>query len=130
MDSQTKKNTGSIKGLIKSIGIITLLIGFLVFAGFCINYYLDKTNKMNAIRSEQTQENIKIAEKMIEKELNISSKYFKVLGIQKYLLGQVEVELSANTEESWIEKDLTCKVQVNGENYSLIFETHKVAEII
>ncbi len=52
MDSQTKKNTGSIKGLIKSIGIITLLIGFLVFAGFCINYYLDKTNKMNAIRSE------------------------------------------------------------------------------
>ncbi len=75
---------------------------------------------------KQTQENIKIAEKMIEKELNISSKYFKVLGIQKYLLGQVEVELNANTEESWIEKDLTCKVQVNGENYSLIFETHKV----
>ncbi|TXR59079.1 hypothetical protein DM800_28935 [Bacillus sp. AY18-3] len=126
MDSQTKKNTRSIKGLIKSIGMITLVVGFIVFLGIYINYYMDKTNKMNAIKSEQTQENIKIAEKMIEKELNISSKYFKVLGIQKYLLGQVEVELNANTEESWIEKDLTCKVQVNGENYSLIFETHKV----
>ncbi|HGA0707662.1 TPA: hypothetical protein ACIQMB_004847 [Bacillus pacificus] len=126
MDSQKKKNTRSIQGLIKSIGMITLVVGFIVFLGICINYYMDKTNKMNAIKSEQTQENIKIAEKMIEKELNISSKYFKVLGIQKYLLGQVEVELNANTEESWIEKDLTCKVQVNGENYSLIFETHKV----
>lgn len=126
MDSQTKKNTKSIKGLIKSIGMITLVVGFIVFLGICINYYMDKTNKVNAIKSEQTQENIKIAEKMVEKELNINSKYFKIVGIQKYLLGQVEVELNANTEDFWIEKDLTCKVQVNGENYSLIFETQEV----
>ncbi|MED1305152.1 hypothetical protein BK704_01670 [[Bacillus thuringiensis] serovar konkukian] len=126
MDSQTKKNTKSIKGLIKSIGMITLVVGFIVFLGICINYYMDKTNKVNAIKSEQTQENIKIAEKMVEKELNINSKYFKIVGIQKYLIGQVEVELNANTEDFWIEKDLTCKVQVNGENYSLIFETQEV----
>jgi hypothetical protein len=127
MDSQTKKNTKSIKGLIKSIGMITLFVGFSVFLGICINYYMDKTNKVNAIKkSEQTQENIKIAKKMVEKKLNINSKYFKIVGIQKYLIGQVEVELNANTEDFWIEKDLTCKVQVNGENYSLIFETQEV----
>lgn len=81
---------------------------------------------MISIKEEQTQKNIKIAEKMIEKELNISSKYFKMVGIQPFLLGEVEVELNANTEASWIEKDLTCKVQVNGENYSVIFENQKV----
>ncbi|HDR7527016.1 MULTISPECIES: hypothetical protein [Bacillus cereus group] len=126
MDSQTKKSTRSINGLIKSISIIILVVGFIVYLGLCINDYLDKTNKIIAIKTEQSQENIKIAEKMVEKELNISSKYFKMIGIQPFLLGEVEVELNANTEASWIEKDLTCKVQVNGENYSVIFETQKV----
>ncbi|HDR6259327.1 hypothetical protein ABR780_26585 [Bacillus cereus] len=123
MDSQKKKNTGLIKELIKIISISILVVGFVVYIGLGINDYL---NKMMAIKTEQTQKNIKIAEKMIEKELNISSKYFKIVGIQPYLLGEVEVELNANTEASWIEKDLSCKVQVNGENYSVIFENQKV----
>ncbi|MEB9380184.1 hypothetical protein P4J09_19365 [Bacillus cereus] len=126
MDSQTKKDTKSIKGLIKIISISILVGGFLVYIGLGVNEYLDETNKMISIKDEQTQKNIKIAEKMIEKELNISSKYFKMVGIQPFLLGEVEVELNANTEASWIEKDLTCKVQVNGENYSVIFENQKV----
>lgn len=125
MDSQKKKNTGLIKELIKIISISILVVGFVVYIGLGINDYL---NKMMAIKTEQTQKNIKIAEKMIEKELNISSKYFKIVGIQPYLLGEVEVELNANTEASWIEKDLSCKVQVNGENYSVIFENQKVDE--
>lgn len=123
MDSQKKKNTGLIKELIKIISISILVVAFVVYIGLGINDYL---NKMMAIKTEQTQKNIKIAEKMIEKELNISSKYFKIVGIQPYLLGEVEVELNANTEASWIEKDLSCKVQVNGENYSVIFENQKV----
>ncbi|WP_406904403.1 hypothetical protein [Bacillus cereus] len=123
MDSQKKKNTGLIKELIKIISISILVVGFVVYIGLGINDYL---NKMMTIKTEQTQKNIKIAEKMIEKELNISSKYFKIVGIQPYLLGEVEVELNANTEASWIEKDLSCKVQVNGENYSVIFENQKV----
>ncbi|OWT48451.1 hypothetical protein [Bacillus sp. K2I17] len=126
MDSQTKKNTRSIKGLIKSIGIIILVVGFIVYIGISLDDYFDNINKEHAIKIEQTHENIKIAEEMIEKELNISSKYFKMVGIQPYLLGEVEVELNANTESSWIEKDLTCKVQVNGENYIVIFENQKV----
>ncbi|PFA00687.1 hypothetical protein CN375_04360 [Bacillus cereus] len=123
MDSQKKKNTRLIKELIKIISISILVVGFVVYIGLGINDYL---NKMMAIKTEQTQKNIKIAEKMVEKELNISSKYFKMVGIQPYLLGEVEVELNANTEASWIEKDLTCMVQVNGESYSVIFKTHKV----
>ncbi|WP_142329680.1 hypothetical protein [Bacillus cereus] len=123
MDWQKKKNAGLIKELIKIISISILVVGFVVYIGLGINDYL---NKMMAIKTEQTQKNIKIAEKMIEKELNISSKYFKIVGMQPYLLGEVEVELNANTEASWIEKDLSCKVQVNGENYSVIFENQKV----
>lgn len=123
MDSQKKKNTRLIKELIKIISISILVVGFVVYIGLGINDYL---NKMMAIKTEQTQKNIKIAEMMVEKELNISSKYFKMVGIQPYLLGEVEVELNANTEASWIEKDLTCMVQVNGESYSVIFKTHKV----
>ncbi|PFC34350.1 hypothetical protein [Bacillus cereus] len=126
MDSQTKKNTRSKIGLIKVISIIIFIIGGLVYIGISWEEYLDKSNKAHAMKIEQTHENIKIAEKMIEKELNISSKYFKIVGIQKYVLGQVEVELNANTKDSWIEKDLTCRVQVNGENYNIIFETQEV----
>lgn len=119
MDSHTKKE----------IGLIILVVGFIVFVGICINDYLNKTNKMSAVKKEQTQENIKIAEKMLEKELNVSSKYFKMVGKQVILFAPEEVELNTNKEASWIEwidNDLTCEVQVNGENYSVIFETHKV----
>lgn len=128
MDTQMKKkdNAKSIKGLIKIISISILFAGFVVYTGFCLNDYFDKTNKEFAIKKEQTQENIKIAEKIVEKELNISSKYFKMVGKQTFFLEPEEVELNTNTEASWIEKDLTCEVQVNGENYSVIFETKRV----
>ncbi|EJQ72425.1 MULTISPECIES: hypothetical protein [Bacillus cereus group] len=126
MDSQTKKNTKSIKGLIKIIGIIILVAGFLVYIGISLDDYFDNINKEHAIKIEQTHENIKIAEEMIEKELNISSKYFKMVGKQTFFIEPEEVDLNTNTEASWIDNDLTCEVQVNGESYSVIFETQKV----
>ncbi|MCU5024977.1 hypothetical protein OB988_21175 [Bacillus cereus] len=126
MDSQTKKNTRSIKGLIKIIGISILVAGFFVYIGFGVNEYVDRGNKLLAIKEEQTQQNIKVAEKMVEKELNVSSKYFKMIGQQIILFSSVEVELDANTEVLWIDNDLTCEVQVNGESYSVVFETQKV----
>jgi hypothetical protein len=121
-----KKNAKSIKGLIKIISISILVAGFVVYIGLGINDYVDETNKMIDIKKEQTQENIKIAEKMVEKELNVSSKYFKMVGKETFLYSQLEVELKTNTESFWIDNDLTCEVQVNGENYSVIFETQKV----
>ncbi|MDX5746178.1 hypothetical protein SIM20_23905 [Bacillus cereus group sp. BfR-BA-02570] len=126
MDSQTKKNTGSIKGLIKIISIIIFILGGLVYIGISLEEYLDKSNKERAIKIEQTHENIKIAEGMIEKELNVISKYFKMFGTRIVLFAPEDTELNINTEAYWISKDITCKVQVNGENYSVTFETQKV----
>ncbi|QUW39846.1 hypothetical protein [Bacillus cereus] len=128
MDTKIKKKKKMklLKGLIKISSISILFAVFVVFAAICLKDYHEGINKENAIKIEQTQENIKIAEKMVEKELNVSSKYFKMIGQQIFLFSQLEVELNANTEDSWIDKDLTCKVQLNGENYSVIFETQKL----
>ncbi|EOO04879.1 hypothetical protein IAW_05886 [Bacillus cereus str. Schrouff] len=128
MDTQMKKkdNAKSIKGLIKIISLSILVVGLVVYTGLCLIDYLDKFNKEYAIKIEQTQENIKIAENMVEKELNVSSKYFKMVGKRTLFIATEEVVLNTNTESSWIDKDLTCEVQVNGENYSVIFETQRV----
>ncbi|ETE99672.1 hypothetical protein [Bacillus thuringiensis] len=126
MDSQTKKNTRSKIGLIKVISIIIFIFGGLVYIGISLEDYLDKSNKEHAIKIEQTHENIKIAEGMIEKELNISSKYFKMLGTRTLLFLSEDAELNTNTDAYWVSKNITCKVQVNGENYSVTFETQKV----
>lgn len=128
MDTKIKKKekTKLIKGLIKILSISILFALFVVFAAICLKKYHEGINKENAIEMEQTQENIKIAEKMVEKELNVSSKYFKMVGQENFLYSQLEVELNANTEATWVDKDLTCEVQVNGENYSVIFETQRV----
>lgn len=128
MDTQMKKkdNAKSIKGLIKIISISILVVGLVVYTGLCLIDYFDRFNKEYAIKIEQTQENIKIAENMVEKELNVSSKYFKMVGKQTFFIATEEVVLNTNTESSWIDKDLACEVQVNGENYSVIFETQRV----
>ncbi|WPU78171.1 hypothetical protein SNE23_29860 (plasmid) [Bacillus sp. RA(2023)] len=126
MDSQTKKNTRSKIGLIKVISIIIFIVGGLVYIGISLEDYLDKSNKEHAIKIEQTHENIKIAEGMIEKELNISSKYFEMLGTRIFLFVPEEEELNINTEAYWISKNITCKVQLNGERYSVTFETQRV----
>lgn len=63
---------------------------------------------------------------MIEKELHVSGKYFKMLGTRIFLFASEETELNTNTDAYWVSKDLTCRVQVNGENYSVTFETQKV----
>lgn len=126
MESQTKKNTRSKIGLIKVISIIIFIVGGLVYIGISWEEYLDKNNKAHAIKIEQTHENIKIAEGMIEKELNISGKYFKMLGVRIFLFVPEEVELNDNTDAYWVSKDITCEVQVNGEIYSVTFGTQKV----
>ncbi|MGH0686052.1 hypothetical protein [Bacillus mycoides] len=128
MDTKIKKKekTKLIKGLIKILSISILFAAFVVFAAICLKNYHEGINKENAIKIEQTQENIKLAEKMVEKELNVSSKYFKMVGQENFLYSKLEVELNTNTDDFWIDKDLTCEVQVNGENYSVIFETQKV----
>ncbi|MEI5871261.1 hypothetical protein WBS46_27610 [Bacillus albus] len=127
MDSQTKKNTRSIKGLIKIISITILVVGCLVYIGISLDDYHDKITKEHNTKIEQTHENIKIAEEMIEKELHISRKYFKMLGTRIFLFASEETELNTNTDAYWVSKDLTCAVQVDGENYRVVFETQRVA---
>ncbi|MBH0357729.1 hypothetical protein U9R71_31090 [Bacillus toyonensis] len=128
MDTKIKKKKKMklLKGLIKISSISILFVVFVVFAAICLKDYHEGINKENAIKIEQTQENIKIAEKLVEKELNVSSKYFKMVGKQTFFNVSEGVVLNTNTESSWIDKDLTCEVQVNGENYSVIFETQRV----
>ncbi|EJR50092.1 hypothetical protein IIO_06405 [Bacillus cereus VD115] len=128
MDIERKKkdNTKFGKGLMKILGIIIFGVGCLVYIGISLNDYLDEINKEHATKIEQTHENIKIAEEMIEKELNVSRKYFKMLGTRNLLFTSTEEELNTNTDAYWVSKHITWKVQLDGENYSVIFETIRV----
>ncbi|AGE81680.1 hypothetical protein P4159_00555 [Bacillus thuringiensis] len=128
MDIERKKKDDAKfgKGLIKILSIIIFGVGCLVYIGISLNDYVDEINKEHATKIEQTHENIKIAEEMIEKELNINRKYFKMLAIRILLYTSIEEELNTDTDGYWVSKHITCKVQLNGENYSVIFETIRV----
>ncbi|MDX5828888.1 hypothetical protein SIM54_22690 [Bacillus cereus group sp. BfR-BA-02147] len=126
MDTQIKKKdkAKSIKGLIKIISMITLVTGFVVYTGLCLNDYL---NKEYAIKIEQTRANVRIAEEMVEKELNTNSKYFQMINRTNN-----ESDLSygdyldSNTDSYWIDEKLKSEVQLEGDSYIVTFETKRV----
>ncbi|AFU17149.1 hypothetical protein MC28_D206 (plasmid) [Bacillus thuringiensis MC28] len=128
MDIERKKkgNKKLGKGLIKISSIIILVVGCLVYIGISLDDYLDKIKKEHETKTEQTHENIKIAEEMIEKELNISSKYFKMISKRIVLYAPEYVHLNFNREGYWINENLKCRVQMKGESYNITFETKKV----
>lgn len=126
MDTQIKKkdNAKSIKGLIKIISIIILVTGFVVYTGLCLIDYL---NKEYAIKIEQTRANVKIAEEMVEKELNTNSKYFQMINRTNdesdFSYGDY---LDSNTDSYWIDEKLKSEVQLEGDSYIVTFETKRV----
>lgn len=121
---KVKDNKKSLKILVWII--IIIVIGYTVMS--VVNWwsnFVDESNKEAAITIEQSQENVKIAEKLIEKELNTSSKYFQMINRSGgyFLYG---TKLSSNTESSWIDKDLQAEVQLNDDCYMVSFETKRV----
>ncbi|ARJ25724.1 hypothetical protein B7492_32305 (plasmid) [Bacillus mycoides] len=136
METKMKKKTN--KKLINFLLVFVLIVslGFVIYLiNDCWSKAVDKSNRVAAIKIEQSKENVKIAEKMVEKELNTSSKYFEMINRSgdSFSYGR---RLDSNIGspgifgiadfEYWIDNDLKCEVQVNGESYSVIFETQKV----
>ncbi|KFK76603.1 hypothetical protein DJ87_5266 [Bacillus cereus] len=121
---KTKDNKKSLKILVWIIIIIVIGYTVMSVANWWSNF-VDETNKEAAITIEQSKENVKIAEKLIEKELNTSSKYFKMINRSGgyFLYG---TNLSSNTESSWIDKALEAEVQLNDDCYMVSFETKRV----
>ncbi|MEB8995442.1 hypothetical protein ACTFRP_18575 [Bacillus cereus group sp. MYBK234-1] len=136
MKTKIKKKTN--KKLINFLLVFVLIVsfGFVIYLlNDCWSKAVDKSNRVAAIKVEQSKENVKIAEKMVEKELNISSKYFEMINRSgNYFSYGRQLDSNIGSPgifgiadfEYWIDNDLKCEVQVNGESYSVIFETQKV----
>ncbi|MGN4544812.1 hypothetical protein [Bacillus cereus group sp. MYBK95-2] len=118
------KDKKIIKFLLRVLMIIAIGLAIMTFADWGANS-LKESNKEYAITIEQSRENVKMAEKMVEKELNTSSKYFQMINRSGnyFLFGTY---LNSNTEPYWIDKDLEAEVQLNGECYMVSFETKRV----
>ncbi|OWT49005.1 hypothetical protein [Bacillus sp. K2I17] len=118
------KDKKLIKFLICILMLIAIGLAVMSIANWGENC-LNESNKESAITIEQSRENVKIAEKMVEKELNTSSKYFQMINRtgNYFLFGTY---LNSNTGSYWIDKDLQAEVQLNGECYMVSFETKRV----
>lgn len=118
------KEKNFIEFLVRVLMIIAIGLAIMTFADWGANS-LKESNKESAITIEQSRENVKMAEKMIEKELNTSSKYFQMINRSDnyFLFGTY---LDSNTESYWIDKALEAEVQLNGECYMVSFETKRV----
>ncbi|MGA5675832.1 hypothetical protein ACPCKQ_28825 [Bacillus bombysepticus] len=118
------KDKKLIKFLVRVLMIIAIGLAIITFADWGANS-LKESNKESAITIEQSRENVKMAEKMVEKELNTSSKYFQMINRSGnyFLFGTY---LDSNTDSYWIDKALEAEVQLNGECYMVSFETKRV----
>lgn len=118
------KDKKLIKFLVRVLIIIAIGLAIMSFANWGSNS-LKESNKESAITIEQSRENVKMAEKMIEKELNTSSKYFQMINRSGnyFLFGTY---LNSNTASYWIDKALEAEVQLNGDCYMVSFETKRV----
>lgn len=95
--------------------VIILMIGFLsmVFIGML------NTAKENKVKSQQTYENIKIAEELIAKELNKDIKNIKLFDNRN------GIELN---DQKWVEEDMNCNVKTDDGKYKVYFNVKKIID--
>lgn len=95
--------------------VIILMIGFLsmVFIGML------NTAKENNVKSQQTYENIKVAEELIAKELNKDIKNIKLFDNRQ---GK---ELN---NQKWVEEDMNCNVKTDDGKYKVYFNVKKIID--
>ncbi|PEV42098.1 hypothetical protein CN432_24090 [Bacillus thuringiensis] len=95
--------------------VIILMIGLLsmVFIGML------NTAKEDKVKSQQTYENIKIAEELIAKELNKDIKNIKLFDNRQ------GIELN---NQKWVEEDMNCNVKTDDEKYKVYFNVKKIID--
>ncbi|ARJ25725.1 hypothetical protein B7492_32310 (plasmid) [Bacillus mycoides] len=95
--------------------VIILMIGFLsmVFIGML------NTAKEDKVKSQQTYENIKIAEELIAKELNKDIKNIKLFDNRN------GIELN---DQKWVEEDMNCNVKTDDGKYKVYFKVKKIID--
>lgn len=95
------------------MGIILLLS---IGARFAYEFRAEQ-EKNHEIRIEQTGSNVKVAEKMVAKELNTDNKDFRMTAVPGDLLNR----------NYWITKELVSEIKKDGEEYRIYFETKRVS---
>ncbi|KAB2491211.1 hypothetical protein F8158_28355 [Bacillus cereus] len=96
------------------MGIILLLS---IGARFAQEFRAEQ-DKNHEIRIEQSRSNVKVAEEIVAKELNIDNKNFRMTAVPGDLLNR----------NYWITKELISEVEKDGEEYRIYFETKRVSD--
>ncbi|MFJ5746754.1 hypothetical protein ACQKNT_25050 [Bacillus cereus] len=108
------------KKLIKMIFSIECLIFALMIWFFLWSYtWMTNEAKEDKVKSLQTYENIKIAEKLIAKELNKDIKNIKLFDNRQ---GK---ELN---NQKWVEEDMNCNVKTDDGKYKVYFNVKKIID--
>ncbi|MGE6592292.1 hypothetical protein ACQKFU_22525 [Bacillus mycoides] len=108
------------KKLIKMIFSIECLVIIMMIVCLIIVYLgMLNTAKENKVKSQQTYENIKIAEELIAKELNKDIKNIKLFDNRN------GIELN---DQKWVEEDMNCNVKTDDGKYKVYFNVKKIID--
>ncbi|EOO23446.1 hypothetical protein ICM_05577 [Bacillus cereus BAG1X2-3] len=108
------------KKLIKMIFSIDCLV-IIMMAGLFLWFFIWMSNeaKEDEVKSQQTYENIKVAEELIAKELNKDIKNIKLFDNRN------GIELN---DQKWVEKDMNCNVKTDDGKYKVYFNVKKIVD--
>ncbi|PET15114.1 hypothetical protein CN513_20550 [Bacillus cereus] len=108
------------KKLIKMIFSMECLVIIMMIVCLIIVYIgMLNTAKENKVKSQQTYENIKIAEELIAKELNKDIKNIKLFDNRN------GIELN---DQKWVEEDMNCNVKTDDGKYKVYFNVKKIVD--
>lgn len=108
------------KKLIKMIFSMECLV-IILMAGLFLWFFIWVFNeaKEDEVKSQQTYENIKVAEELIAKELNKDIKNIKLFDNRQGL------ELN---NQKWVEENMNCNVKTDDGRYKVYFNVKKIID--
>ncbi|AFU17253.1 hypothetical protein MC28_D204 (plasmid) [Bacillus thuringiensis MC28] len=92
-----------------------MTVGFLLWFLICVF----NVAKEDEVKSQQTYENIKIAEELIAKDLNKDIKNIKLFD------NRHGIELN---DQKWADKDMNCNVKTDDGKYKVYFNVKKIID--
>ncbi|ETE99674.1 hypothetical protein GH876_32535 [Bacillus thuringiensis] len=108
------------KKLIKMIFSIDCLV-IIMMAGLFLWFFIWMSNeaKEDEVKSQQTYNNIKVAEELIAKELNKDIKNIKLFDNRQ------GIELN---NQKWVEEEMDCNVKTDDGKYKVYFNVKKIID--
>lgn len=103
-------------GTAKRFSIWLGIVAVWVVCTLYVHEFRDKQDYKHSVKIEQTKSNVKIAEELVAKKFNTNKEGFRLTTVPGDLLNP----------SYWKSKDSVSKVEKDGEEYTVYFETKRV----